>query len=188
MKKRLGMNSILREKKGQWWENNGFHTERGKGSMLVNFILHFFLEILQRFCEVGILGNFGRPGHAHNDWMVLYRRIVWCLSTCKKSTSSLLSFLRYCKESTNLLCWVLWACLAMTSKKRYHQLGENFDVYLHAKNHIFPSPLFLKYYKNIACLAIPLKSDSRNLQETLMFICKPNINLIHQFFSRDIKL
>ena len=35
-----------------------------------------------------------------------------CLSACKKSTSSLNSFLRYCKEIANLLFWVIWACLA----------------------------------------------------------------------------
>ena len=35
-----------------------------------------------------------------------------CLSACKKSTSSLASFLRYCKEIANLLFWVISACLA----------------------------------------------------------------------------
>ena len=31
---------------------------------------------------------------------------------CNKSTSSLISFLRYCKEIANLLFWLIWACLA----------------------------------------------------------------------------
>ena len=35
-----------------------------------------------------------------------------CLSACKKSTPSLTSFLRYCKEIENLLFRVIWACLA----------------------------------------------------------------------------
>ena len=35
-----------------------------------------------------------------------------CLSACKKLTSSLTSFLRYCKEIANLLLWAIWACLA----------------------------------------------------------------------------
>ena len=52
---------------------------------------------------------------------------------------------------------------------------------------------FLKYYKDIANLLFwvlwlhlttPTKSNSTNLQETLMFICKQKINLIPQFFYR----
>ena len=35
-----------------------------------------------------------------------------CLSACKKSTSSLNSSLRYCKEIANLSFWVTWACPA----------------------------------------------------------------------------
>ena len=31
----------------------------------------------------------------------------------KKSTSSLTSFLRYCKDITNSLFWELWECLIM---------------------------------------------------------------------------
>ena len=165
MKKRLGMNSILREKKGQWWENNGFHTERGKGSMLVNFILHFFLEILQRFCEVGILGNFGRPGHAHNDWMVLYRRIVWCLSTCKKSTSSLLSFLRYWKD-------IIWTCYFGyfgTAWLWPVKMPQPLWYLSSFKKSYLSLTYFLKYYKHLAkflfwvlwaCLATPTNSTN----------------------------
>ena len=32
---------------------------------------------------------------------------------CKKSTASLTSFLRSCREIANLLFWVIWACLAI---------------------------------------------------------------------------
>ena len=35
-----------------------------------------------------------------------YRKL-WSLSACKKSTSSLASFLRYCKDIVNLLLWEL---------------------------------------------------------------------------------
>ena len=150
--------------------------------MLVNFILHFFLEILQRFCEVGILGNFGRPGHAHNDWMVLYRRIVWCYLHAKNQLHP--SFLFWDIAKKVQTCYVgyfghvwLWPVKNDTTS-----LEKTLMFIFMQKNHIFPSPLFFKYYNNIACLAIPLKRDSSNLQETLMFICKPNINLIHQFF------
>ena len=48
--------------------------------------------------------------------MVLTCRIAWCLTACKKSSSYLPSYLRYCKDIANLLFWVLWACQAMTSK------------------------------------------------------------------------
>ena len=58
----------------------------------------------------------------------------------KKSTSSLNSFWRYCKEIANLLFSVIWACLA-THLKWYYQLEEPFDVYLLAKDqfilHVF---------------------------------------------------
>ena len=43
-----------------------------------------------------------------------------------------------------MLFWVLWACLAMSTKK-LNQLVEIFDVYLNAKNQLDPS-LFLRNY------------------------------------------
>ena len=38
------------------------------------------------------------------------------LCTCKKSTSSLTSFLKYCKDIENLLFWELWECLIIPIK------------------------------------------------------------------------
>ena len=43
-------------------------------------------------------------------------RKLWCLSACKKSTSSLTSFFRYCKDTAKLLFWELWECLIITIK------------------------------------------------------------------------
>ena len=43
-------------------------------------------------------------------------RKLWCLSACKKSTLSLTSILRYCKNITNLLFWELWECLTIPIK------------------------------------------------------------------------
>ena len=40
----------------------------------------------------------------------------WCLCACKKSTSSLTFFLRYCKGITNFLFGELWECLTITIK------------------------------------------------------------------------
>ena len=34
----------------------------------INFILHTFLEILKRYCELVILGTLGMPGYAHLKW------------------------------------------------------------------------------------------------------------------------
>ena len=41
---------------------------------------------------------------------------IWYLSACKDSTSSLTSFLKYCKDITNLLFWELWECLTIPIK------------------------------------------------------------------------
>ena len=43
-------------------------------------------------------------------------RKLWCLSFYKKSTSSLTSFLRYCKDIVNLLFWKLWEWLTILIK------------------------------------------------------------------------
>ena len=43
MKKRLGINSILTEKNGQWWETFTFMSTQN-----INFITQFFPEILQK--------------------------------------------------------------------------------------------------------------------------------------------
>ena len=34
----------------------------------INFILHVFLEILERYCKIIILGTLGIPGYAHSKW------------------------------------------------------------------------------------------------------------------------
>ena len=43
-------------------------------------------------------------------------RKLWCLLACKKSTSSLISFLRYCKDIANLAFWEFWECLTILFK------------------------------------------------------------------------
>ena len=60
-------------------------------------------------------------GYFEHDWPYPPKLIAStcrkvCLSACKKSTLSLLYFLRYCKDLVKLLFWVVWACLAMTTK------------------------------------------------------------------------
>ena len=62
-------------------------------------------------------------GYFEHDWLamptkliVLICRNIWCLFACKNSNSSLSSFLKYCKDITNLIFWVLWAFLTMAKK------------------------------------------------------------------------
>ena len=45
--------------------------------------------------------------HPHENHSLNLKQLA-----CNKSTSSLISFLRYCKEIANLLFWLIWACLA----------------------------------------------------------------------------
>ena len=68
--------------------------------------------------------------------------IVWCLSICKNKRHPSV-FFRYCKDITNLLFWVLWACLAMTGKNNITSLLKTF---------IFIPHIFLRNYKHIANL------------------------------------
>ena len=44
-----------------------------------------------------------------------YRKL-WRLSACKKSSSSLTSFWRHCKDIAQLLFWELWECLTIHIK------------------------------------------------------------------------
>ena len=76
-----------------------------------------------------------------------YRKIL-CLSACKKSTSSHPSFLRHCKDITDLLFWVLWACLDITSKITLSACRKSWCLSSCKKSCLSPTS-FLKYYKDI---------------------------------------
>ena len=54
------------------------------GMQKINFIIHFFIKILQRNSKLVILGNLGMHGHTLN--MIIS---IWHLSASQKSTSSL---------------------------------------------------------------------------------------------------
>ena len=64
------------------------------------------------------------------------------LSAGKKSTSSLMFSLRYCKDIVSWLFLVLWACLAMHTQSHFL---ENVCVYLEAKSQLH----HLCFYGNI---------------------------------------
>ena len=99
-------------------------------------------------------------------------RNFWCLSSCKKSTSSLTSFLRYWKDIANLLFWELREYLTISIKViisiwskqlvilgnmrmpghthlkwKYH-FEETFNVYHNEKDQLHPLcfPDILKRY------------------------------------------
>ena len=67
----------------------------------------FFLEIVQRYCILAILSTLGMPGQFIEKFDTHLH---------KNSTSSPTYFLRYHKAFANLLFWVIWACLAMSTK------------------------------------------------------------------------
>ena len=72
-------------------------------------------------------------------------RNLWCLSTWKseKPTSSLTSFLRYCKDMANLIFCEFWECLAISIKSYSINLSQAFMlVYMQKIN--FTTHFFLK--------------------------------------------
>ena len=97
-------------------------------------ITDFYLEILQRYCNIFIWTTLGMPGQVHQVWH--YQLVEkFDVYLHKKWTSSLTSFLKYCKDLAKLLFWVLCARLAHQNRK--------FDFYLYAKINFTP-PFFLK--------------------------------------------
>ena len=81
----------------------------------INFVTRFFLVILQKHCIIVILSTLGIPGHTHQKGQYQFIENSDA-HVYKKSTSSFTSFMRYCKEFSNLLLWVIWAGLAMPTK------------------------------------------------------------------------
>ena len=72
---------------------------------------------------------------------------LWCLSSFKKSTSSLTSFTRYCKDIANFLFWKFYS----PHQNSLYQFEGNFHAYLNAKNQLYPT-FFSRYFKEIANL------------------------------------
>ena len=124
----------------------------------------FFLIYCKDFADL-LFWIFGQAWSCPPRLMVPTCRIVWRLSTCKKSTSSLLSFLRYWKD-------IIWTCyfgyfgtawlwpVKMTQPLWY--LSSFKKLYLSLT-------YFLKYYKHLAkflfwvlwaCLATPTNSTN----------------------------
>ena len=75
----------------------------------------------------------------------------WCLSACKKSTSSLTFFLRYCKDFANLLFWKPWKSLTIPIKNHSINLQETF-ILICMQQINFIIHFFWRYCKEIANL------------------------------------
>ena len=126
-------------------------------------------------------------------------RQLSCLFSCKKSTSSLTSFLKYCREIANLLFWVIWACLAQITQLIASKFEEAFDIYLQAKNQLysshFPSDIGkilqnLLFWVPWACLATHTQSDTIHLQQkTFLFKDKKRTSspMLVWIYCKDIQ-
>ena len=71
-------------------------------------------------------------------------RKLWCLSASKISILFLTSSLRYFKDITNLLLWVLWVCLAKPTKNDSINLQKIFKQKFSSISHFFLEALHLK--------------------------------------------
>ena len=105
--------------------------------------------------------------------------------------------MRFCKDITNLLLWVLWEPLIMLINDRspcrkfwcpscWNQLAGNFHVYLHAKKSNSSLTSFWDIVKDIEkllfwkfCKCWPSPSKSK----TFMLICMQKTDFITHFSS-----
>ena len=155
----------------------------------INFIPHFCLEILQSFCKLVTLSNLGRHCLAMPtkvNGFKLQNSLIFYLHL-----SSFPSFLRYCKDITNLPFLVFWACLAMTSKNITTSLQKSLMLLIFMQKIIFIPVLFLeilqRYYKLIILVTLGQLGHAHQKQwhqpvENSYDYCKQKINLIPQCF------
>ena len=116
-------------------------------------------------------------------------------SACKKSTSSLTFFLRYCKEIANLLFCVIWACLATQTPKMIKAIWRNLFIFRQKIKFILELffEILQRYCKLTAFGTLGMhdfgqtQSDTINLQKTFAFICRQKINPRPMLFWRYCK-
>ena len=75
----------------------------------INFILLVFLDILQTYCKLVILGNLSKPGYTHPKYYQLVENFRIYLQA--KEPLQALVFLEILHRYANFLFWVLKACL-----------------------------------------------------------------------------
>ena len=77
----------------------------------IKFILHVFLDILQRYCKLIVLGTLGMPGNRNPKQYCQLQENFRVYLQAKNPFDPPHAFLGILQRYTNLLFWVLWACL-----------------------------------------------------------------------------
>ena len=70
----------------------------------IKFILHVFLEILQRYCKLIVLGTLGMPGYANQSDNINLQK-TFAFICRKKINFTAMLFWRYCKDNADFLLW-----------------------------------------------------------------------------------
>ena len=105
----------------------------------VNFVIHFFLKILQRNSKLFVLGNLGMSGHTHRKWQYHFEETFHNYLQ-GKINSILYIFLDIMQRYKVVILGAL-GMPGHAHPKWYYQFVENFCVYLQVKNQ-FHSPYF----------------------------------------------
>ena len=114
----------------------------------INFITHFFLNILQRKSNLIILGNIGVPGHTPKTIVSIWRK-PHCLNVGKNSTSSFRFSLRCWKDLILQTCNFgyfghTWLCTLKMIMSTYRKLPCLFRGRKSTSSPTF----FCKYWKD----------------------------------------
>ena len=170
----------------------------------INSIPNFF-QILQRFAKLLLWVIWERFIMSINNHSITFYptlvpkvlkstcRSLWYLSACKKSTSSLSTFLRYCTDIVNLLFWEIWKWLTIFIKIIV-SICSNFSCLPGCKKSTSPFTSLLRYWREIANFlfrvirATHVKNDSITLKKRLTIISreKNHSNLHPLHFPWDI--
>ena len=98
-----------------------------------NFVIYFFLKIMQRNSKLFILSNLGMPGHTHLKWWCHFEETFDNYQQAKTNLIFTLEILqRYCK----LVVSVTLGILGYADQKWCYQLVENVCVYLQSENQL----------------------------------------------------
>ena len=117
-------------------------------------------------------------------------RKLWFLSACKKSTSCVTSFLRYCKDTANLLFWELREHLTISIKITV-SVWTKLSWLSECKISTASITSLLRCYREIANLlywvikawmATQNKNDSITLKKPSVFISRQKMNFILHVF------
>ena len=146
MQKSLGMDSISKEEKVQWWENieciinckTSF--EPGRAIKSLPSFLSSFLRCHKDIANLA--GYFGHPWPNPSKIILSTCKTLSCLSARKTSASLLSSFLRYCKTLRTYFAyfWHIWPhsskivvsykknCPAHCNKNKLHPSFLSWDI------------------------------------------------------------